>query len=248
MFLISVLKKIKNTARNKVDNVVLSVLERHLVRQKTANNFLQKSIISLVRKDDEMKLFKENGAKYFDNRKDFRKFCISFVGKNKKTDMWLEFGVYKGDSLRFFADHAQSLPVIGFDSFKGLPEEIEGNLRKGNFKLDTVPVFHEENIQLQIGYFQDTLPKFLEEHRDKHFPLIHIDSDLYSSAKFCLDELMRHNAISSGQIILFDDWYGYVGFEEGEYKAWHEFSRAHNIKYTWIAYTEAQAALRIEGI
>lgn len=207
-FVISPLKKIKNSVRNRFDDVILAILKRHLARQKIKNNFLQKTIVSLVRKDDEMKIFKESGARYFDSRKDIREFCASVARKHKNTDMWLEFGVYQGDSLRLFAQCAQGVSVVGFDSFQGLPEGIEGNLRKGDFRVNVMPVFHEKNIQLQIGYFQDTLPKFLEEQRGKHFPLIHIDSDLYSSAKFCLDELMRHRAIFPGQIILFDDWYG----------------------------------------
>src|ERR1700752_2086506 len=57
----------------------------------------------------------------------------------------LEFGVGTGTSLRIIA---QTMPVIGFDSFQGLPENWRDEFTKGAFACP-YPLVH--NAMLRIG-------------------------------------------------------------------------------------------------
>src|SRR5690348_13220734 len=92
----------------------------------------------------------------------------------------VEFGVYRGDSLRFIARHAAQ-PVHGFDSFEGLPEDWTHYQKHGRFSLrGKAPRFDESNISIHQGDFSATLPLFFETHwsgRDSS-----VDCDIYSSA------------------------------------------------------------------
>ena len=47
-----------------------------------------------------------------------------------------------------------------------------------------------------------------------------------------------------GTVIVFDEWWGYEGWEEHEAKAWREYAAAHpDMEYSWIdlGFGEAQA-------
>lgn len=48
----------------------------------------------------------------------------------------LEFGVGKGESTRIIAEH---MPVIGFDSFTGLPEDWRDGFPKGRSRINHQP-------------------------------------------------------------------------------------------------------------
>src|SRR5262249_32922649 len=73
----------------------------------------------------------------------------------------LEFGVYRGTTLKRIAQRCPGETVYGFDSFKGLPESWIGSrnvsttMDRGGV-LPQVPV----NAKLIAGLFSDTLPAF----------------------------------------------------------------------------------------
>ena len=73
--------------------------------------------------------------------------------------MILEFGVYRGDSLRYISNRMRQRQIHGFDCFEGLPMDWAHN-PKGTFdvggKLPKVP----DNVTLWKGYFEDTLPNW----------------------------------------------------------------------------------------
>lgn len=143
------------------------------------------------------------------------------VIKDHQPEGWAaEFGVYSGFSLGIIAQH---MPVIGFDSFKGLPEDWregfgagaftrQGELKKG-IPLDVTG----PNRMVIPGWFEDTVPDF-------PFPslgLVHVDCDLYSSTVTVLDAVRPF--LMFGSLIIFDEFHGYDGWENHEYKAWMEF-------------------------
>lgn len=138
----------------------------------------------------------------------------------------LEFGVAGGESLQTIANSTDKI-CYGFDSFRGLPEDSPG-WEKGTFNLNgVVPVFTQPNIQIVEGLIQETLQPFLDSHPEKVF-FIHIDTDIYSSAKYILDTLYDNNRFQSGSIILFDEIFdcenhAYPDFQYNEYKAFLEF-------------------------
>ena len=67
-----------------------------------------------------------NEAFVFSDDNSIRGFAINeAIKKFDKTSLFLEFGVFKGDSINFFAKHLEKIngEIFGFDSFKGLKDE-----------------------------------------------------------------------------------------------------------------------------
>jgi hypothetical protein len=160
----------------------------------------------------------------------------------------LEFGVAGGATIRTIAKKTEG-PVHGFDSFEGLPEAWAGN-RRGRFaprdgtpKLPTVP----PQVQLHVGWFDQTLPKFLET-TDEPVSFLHVDCDLYSSTRTILELL--GDRIQPGTIIVFDEYFNFPHWQEHEYKAFQEFVREKKVRYRYLCFsvTRNQVAAVIEGI
>lgn len=138
----------------------------------------------------------------------------------------MEFGVAAGSSLKIIANSTDRL-CYGFDSFEGLPEEAEG-WSKGMFACP-VPEFEQPNVHIVVGLIQDTLPEFLEKNPGQA-AFVHIDVDIYSSAKYILDTLYDAGRIATGTIILFDEMFNcennsYGAWSHHEYKAFVEFGQ-----------------------
>ena len=134
----------------------------------------------------------------------------------------MEFGVASGYSVNVLADALPDKTVYGFDSFKGLPENWMGRnhlfMYKGSFACDVPEV--RDNVILVEGLFSDTLPAFLEEHKEPA-ALIHIDCDIYSSTVTIFEQL--ENRIVDGTVVVFDELCGYNGWEVNEFLALFEF-------------------------
>lgn len=145
----------------------------------------------------------------------------------------LEFGVGKGESTRIIANR---IHTIGFDSFKGLPEDWREDYPAGSFAQDHIPLI--ENTEMVVGLFQDTLAtvSFLRNIR-----LVHIDCDLYSSTKAALDWLKCCSL--TGIYFVFDEWFGYEGCEDHEQKAWREFAADTGINWEVIGHSHEQWAI-----
>jgi len=152
-------------------------------------------------------------------------------------DLWLEFGVYSGKTLNYFANFTDK-KVYGFDSFKGLPEDWRPGFEKGAFSRENrrtwkIPKM-EGNVGLVNGWFNETLDGFLEQQSDKKVGFIHIDSDLYSSASYVLETLRER--MKPGTIILFDELVNYEGYagDNGELRALCEFVQKYKVEFEWI--------------
>jgi hypothetical protein len=180
-------------------------------------------------------------------------YCFPHV---KLDGLWLEFGVYEGKTISTIANCNPTKTIHGFDSFDGLPERWDAKNPKGAYTLQgTIPsriyrgdnVIHGEkyqdwnnNIVLVKGLFDDTLPKFISEHPEI-VAFMHIDSDLYSSAKTILSEFK--NQIVPGTVICFDDWCGYPSNadRDHEIKAFAEFLLETDLGFRSLSYqTDAQ--------
>ena len=102
-----------------------------------------------------------------------------------------------------------------------------------------------KNVELIKGWFDVTLPKFLEEHNEESIKLLHVDCDLYSSTKTVFGNLK--DRIVPGTVIVFDEFFNYPGWKEGEYKAFMEFIDETGYKFEYLGYVEImeQVAVRI---
>lgn len=113
---------------------------------------------------------------------------------------------------------------------------------KGSFDLAGRLPRVRENVVLIKGWFDKTLPEFLLKYPDK-FSFIHIDCDTYEAARTVL--ALCKQRITSGTIIVFDEYFGYRGWKQGEFKAWQEFCQETGFKYKYIAFSNEQVALVI---
>ena len=157
--------------------------------------------------------------------------------------LFLEFGVASGNTINEMSSLFPSHKFYGFDSFGGLPETWRSGFEKGIFLQKTAPDVNN-NVELIVGLFNETLPNFLWCHKDD-IAFLHIDCDLYSSTKTIFD--LCADRIKSGTIICFDEYFGYPSWQEHEHKAFVEFTEEHDIHFEYIAYNmnHEQVAVKI---
>lgn len=154
----------------------------------------------------------------------------------------LEFGVRFGRSIRQIARLVDG-PVHGFDSFEGLPQawhhEPQGTYSTRGVLPDVPP-----QVTLHAGWFEQTLPGFLQQHPGPA-RFINIDCDLYSSTRTVLDALAPR--IGPGTVIVFDEYIGNAHWRDDEYKAFQEAVATYGWRYELLAFSFAtkQAAVRI---
>ena len=178
------------------------------------------------------------------------------IYNNRMRGDYLEFGVYKGDSIIYayknylkfkkwnrnqlyskekwrvglakqYLDYA---PIFyGFDSFSGLPTNLEENnsFQQGFFdaKLSEVQekldkIIPNPALELIKGSFAEI--KELPSSIDK-IAIVNIDSDLYESALIALK--LCETRLQIGSVVLFDEFHGFNSNENlGERRALREFS------------------------
>jgi hypothetical protein len=167
---------------------------------------------------------------------------LKFAASKANTEgLWLEFGVFQARDIRVLSSYTSG-KVYGFDSFEGLPEDWTFFQRKGRFSLDGKLPSVPANVELIKGWFQDTLPEFLENN-DGPVSFLHIDSDLYSSANYVLTTLVHH--IVPGTIVLFDDFLNYPDWKNGESKAFFEFTERTRLNFEYIGFSSRQQAVAV---
>lgn len=157
------------------------------------------------------------------------KKALSYANLENKSV--LEFGVYSGKSINYISSLVDGI-VYGFDSFEGLPEKWRDGFGKGVFKVDQLPNVRK-NVRLVKGWFDDSIPIFVNGNK-QNIGFLHIDCDLYSSTKTIFDLLGLR--IVPGTVIVFDEFFNYPGWENGEYLAFREFTSTNNIRYEFIGY------------
>lgn len=153
--------------------------------------------------------------------------------------LWVEFGVATGRTLRLIAEH--HLPAYGFDSFDGLPEDWRPGYGVGTFAQTPPEV---GGAELLIGWFDRTLPRFLEAH-PQPFAYVHLDADLYSSTATVFE--LAFDRFVPGTVITFDEYFNYPGWQHHEHKAFCEFLTSYEGSYQYLNYnaTHEQVSVRL---
>ena len=179
-------------------------------------------------------------AVFFDNRHSLLEYALS----RKSEGLIAEFGVDRGVSINYLANLTRE-EIHGFDSFEGLPEVWKGHSDYSKrFRNQGIAPYVRKNVTLHVGWFEDSLPKFLELYQED-FGFIHIDSDIYVSSKIIFEQCRLR--IKPGTIIVFDEYMNYPGWRNNEYKAFHEYVKGSNVKFKYFAYSGHSVGISIIG-
>lgn len=160
----------------------------------------------------------------------------------------LELGVYEGAGINQFADvlaaRGDRRPLYGFDAFEGLSEDWFGKsiAARANFDRKGRPPRVRANVELVVGWVEDTLGPFLSAHPGP-VAFVHMDTDTYSPCRHALALLKPR--LLPGAIILFDEHHGYPNWRNGEYRALTEVFEPHAYRYT--AFCGQQAVIEMVG-
>jgi hypothetical protein len=160
--------------------------------------------------------------------------------------LFLEFGVWQGSWLRQMAA-LRDERFYGFDSFEGLPEPWSvygaGTFDTGGVLPDMPP-----NVELVKGWFDDTIGPFLAQHREP-VSFVHLDCDLYSSAKTVLDAIGER--CREGTQIVLDDFMLEPGWQREEHRAFFEFVEQGGWRFEYTGYSSdspgCSAGVRLLG-
>jgi len=146
--------------------------------------------------------------------------------------LYLEFGVYQGDTIRYWSRLLRNpkSKLHGFDSFEGLPEDWLPQRPKGHFSLQgQIPQIDDPRVQFFPGWFEQTLPHYTLPVHD--VLVLNFDADLYSSTIFVLNAIER--AIVPGTYIYFDEF----NHRSHELRAFREFTERTGKRYSLLGAT-----------
>lgn len=177
---------------------------------------------------------------------------LDFVGESVRwapdQGLLLEFGVDTGTTIRRIAAEAGQRKVVGFDSFRGLPERWNDENLQGKFDRDGKPPDNlPANVELVVGMFDQTLPGFMASLKPQdRIAFVHVDCDLYSSTKTVLDAVAGRLAPEA--VINFNEFWDYPGADQHEARAFVEFLNDYRLEAQCLGRSGTaycQAAFRV---
>lgn len=182
-------------------------------------------------------------ARQFETASDLHRAMLEGASN---SGLYLEFGVYSGWSINLIADQKPQQTIFGFDSFEGLPDKWRDGYEAGHFARDTFPEVRS-NVKLIKGWFNHTLPLFLDHVSSIPVSYLHVDCDMYSSSVTIFNNLQKN--IVPGTIIIFDEYFNYPYWEHHEFKAFQEYisSSGRKYKYVGVVPRHQQVAVQIIG-
>ncbi len=223
------------------------------------NKLLKNSLLGLIPNSARLRYllnrpvleeWKRNSGDYpiFETRFQMYDHINNEVLANKAID-YLEFGVFQGESIRYFSqlNTDPESRFSGFDTFEGLPEdwvEFSRTVKSETFSTDgNIPDISDDRVNFIKGLFQDTLPGFLERFSPEHQLVIHNDSDLYSATLYVLT--LMNDYIASDTIVIFDEFYSVMD----EFRALIDYCSAYMRDYEVLAATSnhTQVAIRFKA-
>jgi hypothetical protein len=143
--------------------------------------------------------------------------------------LYLEFGVFEGKSMRWWSRNLSEpgAKLVGFDSFEGLPEDWGPRNPAGTFKTDGPPHIDDSRVSFQVGWFEETLPRFTVPEHDQM--VLNVDCDLYSSASTVLRWVEPY--LRPGTFIYFDEFPD----RDHEMKAFYELCARSSLRFKPVA-------------
>lgn len=95
-----------------------------------------------------------------------------------------------------------------------------------------------DNVEFHKGWFHESLPPFLDDHAGIPVAFVHADADLYASTLTFLRLICERRLFRRGSVIVFDEFWNYPNWQNGEYKAWLEIVTEFGLesKYEYFGY------------
>lgn len=169
-------------------------------------------------------------ASVFWHPHDTLRFALGLI---KGPGLALEFGVATGTTLKIIADAVSAdRAVVGFDSFRGLPEAWRSGFPVGEFAQTDIPTI--DGAEIVVGLFSDELPMFLARNEEQ-VAFLHVDCDLYSSSKTVLDLL--GDRLARDAVLVFDEFFNYPGWRQHEFLAWTQFVERTGRAFEYLGFT-----------
>jgi hypothetical protein len=172
-----------------------------------------------------------------------------------------EFGVFKGVSLIQWASFRDILgcaskhKIIGFDTFAKFPKtefEKDKDLRakfvneaglNSLKKRELEKIFINKgikNVELIKGDILNTLPTYIDKHKDISIILLHIDVDIYEPTKIVLD--MLYDKVVDGGVLILDDYKVFPG----ETQAVNDFIKDKNVQIEQLSFSKKRPSFIIK--
>jgi len=180
--------------------------------------------------------------------------AVQYVLEHQIPGEFVECGVWQGGCSAAIKLAEQVVPLNAhqrqlhlFDSFEGLPpvQPIDGPMAcewqqavdasiyydncAANLELVQKNFAHlgllNDSVCFHKGWFENTIPAFVENHADFKISLLRLDGDWYESTKVCLDYL--YPLVSEKGVIIIDDYYAWDGCAV----AVHEYLGKHRLNH-----------------
>jgi len=160
---------------------------------------------------------------------------------------YLEFGVYRGDSLRWWCEHitCPDARFYGFDCFQGLPEAW-GVVSAGTFDTGgKIPEIDDKRLEFVVGLFNDSLRAFLQRYPLKRRKIIHMDADLYTSTLYVLTQIAHY--LRSGDVLIFDE-FGSIRMVDHEFRACEDFCKSYHVSIQALGANELLETVAVKVV
>lgn len=223
---------------------VLTKLARQRMRQSPSRSLHN---VLWERATEQSADFVENhmsSAMIFESKEEMWNYAATLVKEHHVDGFCFEFGVAAGVSINWLSGIMPKINFVGFDSFVGLKEDWIGHHAvKGAYSQGGVLPKVNTNVQLIPGWFDESLPRFLQDCDISRLRLVHIDGDTYEAAATVFSILGPH--LMPGMFILFDELIGYPNWQNGEMKALNELQERFDLTVKFRAFSSEQALVEI---
>jgi hypothetical protein len=166
-----------------------------------------------------------------------RSFISAFETLQSGYDVNIKATLHRADRRADIQKNWNEMRFFAFDSFQGLPavrslDTESKDFFEGQFTCgvdDFLKNLGTQGVDLAKvvvvpGWFQETCTaQTIAKYSIRQASIVHIDCDLYESAKIVLDFIRP--ILVDGTVIIFDDWYCFRGNPDlGEQRAFREWT------------------------